>query len=133
MVAFDLTEPLAATFVSLAQGQGLLVNNTGPNTIRMVPPLTLTEGHVGEAAAISIRPKCPMKADAKQSRHRLLRRLVAGGHMHTQEELVEALRLEGVTVTQATVSRDIVELGLVRAAVGGRVIYTLPESVSART
>lgn len=71
-----------------------------------------------------------MKADAKQQRHRLLRNLVASGAMHTQEDLVEALRLEGISVTQATVSRDIVELGLVRTAAGGRVIYTLPESVA---
>lgn len=71
-----------------------------------------------------------MKVDGKQLRHRLLRRLVATGEMHTQDELVEALRREGINVTQATVSRDIVELGLVRAAVGGRMIYTLPESVS---
>lgn len=71
-----------------------------------------------------------MKADTKQVRHRALRRLIAEGEMHTQDELVEALRREGITVTQATVSRDIVELGLVRAAVGGRMIYTLPESIA---
>jgi transcriptional regulator of arginine metabolism len=71
-----------------------------------------------------------MKADAKGLRHRVLRRLVSEGEMHTQDELVEALRREGINVTQATVSRDIVELGLVRAAVGGRMIYTLPESIS---
>src|SRR5579864_8237931 len=71
-----------------------------------------------------------MKGDAKQQRHRTLRQLVAGGEMHTQEDLVEALRLQGITVTQATVSRDIVELGLVRTAVGGRTIYALQEALS---
>ncbi|HWE62808.1 MAG TPA: arginine repressor [Chloroflexota bacterium] len=71
-----------------------------------------------------------MKADSKQLRQRMLRRLVSGGEMHTQDELVDALRREGINVTQATVSRDIVELGLVRAAVEGRMIYTLPESIS---
>jgi transcriptional regulator of arginine metabolism len=71
-----------------------------------------------------------MKADAKQIRHQLLRRLVATGEMHTQEELVEALRQDGISVTQATVSRDIVELGLVRTSVAGRVVYALPEAVS---
>ena len=71
-----------------------------------------------------------MKADSKQLRHRLIRQMVAAGQMHTQEDLVEALRGAGINVTQATVSRDIVELGLVRAAIGGKVIYTLPESVS---
>jgi transcriptional regulator of arginine metabolism len=71
-----------------------------------------------------------VKADTKQVRHQLLRRLVATGEMHTQEELVEALRQEGISVTQATVSRDIVELGLVRTSAAGRVIYALPEAVS---
>src|SRR5260370_21187594 len=70
-----------------------------------------------------------MKGDAKQTRQRIIRGLVASGTMHTQEDLVEALRQQGITVTQATISRDIVEIGLVRAVQGGRVVYTLPEAV----
>lgn len=50
--------------------------------------------------------------------------------MHTQDDLVDALARQEIFVTQATVSRDMVELGLVRAAVEGKVVYTLPESVS---
>lgn len=34
--------------------------------------------------------------------------------IHTQEELVDALKGEGYDVTQATVSRDIKELALVK-------------------
>jgi transcriptional regulator of arginine metabolism len=71
-----------------------------------------------------------MKGDAKLQRHRAIRALVRRGDMRTQDELVDALRREGIQVTQATISRDIVELGLVRAAVGGKVIYTLPEAVA---
>jgi transcriptional regulator of arginine metabolism len=71
-----------------------------------------------------------MKGDAKQQRLRAIRQLVQRGDMHTQEELVDALRQDGIQVTQATISRDIVEIGLVRASVGGRVIYTLPETVA---
>lgn len=71
-----------------------------------------------------------MKSDSKQARHRLIRKIVAEGEMHTQDDLVDALRGQDIFVTQATVSRDMVELGLVRAAVDGRVVYTLPESVS---
>ena len=70
-----------------------------------------------------------MRVDTKQLRHRRIRQLVAAGGMHTQDELVDALRREGIVVTQATVSRDIVELGLVRTPVSGRVIYSLPETV----
>ncbi|WP_084054273.1 arginine repressor [Desulfonispora thiosulfatigenes] len=36
----------------------------------------------------------------------------------TQEELAESLREEGLNVTQATVSRDIKELGLIKVAIG---------------
>ena len=71
-----------------------------------------------------------MKGDAKQQRHRVIRQLVGTGEMHTQEDLVEALRRQGIMVTQATVSRDMVDLGLVRTALGGRTIYTLPEAVA---
>lgn len=46
----------------------------------------------------------------------------------TQEELAERLRREGITVTQATVSRDIKELQLVKVPTGdGRYRYALPE------
>ena len=72
-----------------------------------------------------------MKSDAKLARQRAVRALVATGAMHTQEDLVEALRQEGTTVTQATISRDIVEIGLERAIQSGKVVYTLPEAVQA--
>jgi transcriptional regulator of arginine metabolism len=71
-----------------------------------------------------------VKSDGKQVRHRLIRQLVASGTMHTQDDLVKALARQQVFVTQATVSRDMVELGLVRAAVDGQVIYSLPEAVT---
>lgn len=46
----------------------------------------------------------------------------------TQEELAERLRREGIDVTQATVSRDIKEMQLVKVPTGdGRYRYTLPE------
>lgn len=45
----------------------------------------------------------------------------------TQEELAEALREEGLNVTQATVSRDIKELGLIKVAIGNdRYKYAFP-------
>jgi transcriptional regulator of arginine metabolism len=47
--------------------------------------------------------------------------------METQEELAEALEREGFDVTQATVSRDIHELGLVKLpAAHGRSGYVAP-------
>jgi transcriptional regulator of arginine metabolism len=46
----------------------------------------------------------------------------------TQEELGEALEAKGVIVTQATLSRDIKELGLVKVpTLEGRYRYSLPQ------
>lgn len=48
--------------------------------------------------------------------------------IETQEELAEQLRQDGIDVTQATVSRDIKELKLVKVPAGdGRYRYALPE------
>lgn len=44
----DLTDDVAAAFVSAAQEAGFLVNNTGPGTLRIAPPLVLTEEQAGE-------------------------------------------------------------------------------------
>ena len=41
--------------------------------------------------------------------------------MHTQQELADALAERGISATQATVSRDIQELGLLRTGDGYRV------------
>ena len=60
---------------------------------------------------------------AKHARHAALRLIVASQALATQDELVHALARAGHEVTQATLSRDIRELGLVKA--GGA--YRLPE------
>ena len=50
----------------------------------------------------------------------------------TQEELVGALREQGFEVTQATVSRDIKELGLIKVlGAGGKYRYAVAESETA--
>ena len=56
-----------------------------------------------------------------------VRRLIAAGGVHTQAELVAALRARGVEVTQATISRDLAGLGVVRGFRGGRLTYLLPD------
>ncbi|MGH7686420.1 MAG: arginine repressor [Candidatus Dormibacteria bacterium] len=50
----------------------------------------------------------------KSERQRMIIELVRTRVLRTQEELVDALRDRNLDVTQATVSRDIRELGLVR-------------------
>ena len=65
--------------------------------------------------------------NTKQQRQRLVRELIAAGDVRTQEELAERLAERGIPVTQATVSRDLVELGVVRVPVAGQgLVYTLP-------
>jgi len=50
--------------------------------------------------------------------------------VETQEELAESLGRHGISVTQATVSRDIKELQLNKVPTGdGRSRYTLPDDV----
>ena len=56
----------------------------------------------------------------KGQRHKAILALVNRGSVHTQQEIAEALSRQGMSITQATISRDIQELGLVRAGRGYR-------------
>ncbi len=58
--------------------------------------------------------------DAKSRRHAAILDLVQREPVHTQQELAEALAQLGLATTQATVSRDIQELRLVRTPEGYR-------------
>ena len=62
----------------------------------------------------------------KQLRHRQIREIVERQPIRTQHELAAALRERGFRVTQATVSRDIGEMGLVKANRDGGTVYELP-------
>jgi transcriptional regulator of arginine metabolism len=60
-------------------------------------------------------------------------KLVEQRHLSTQAELAEALRADGIEAVQATVSRDIAQLGLVKVRNGdGRLIYALPGAADLR-
>jgi acetylornithine/N-succinyldiaminopimelate aminotransferase len=52
MLAFDLADESAPKVVNEALGLGLILNATGPKTVRMVPPLILTKPDVDEAMGI---------------------------------------------------------------------------------
>jgi len=56
----------------------------------------------------------PTGIAAKPARHSVILKLVRGRVIRTQEELVEQLHRRRFVVTQATISRDIRELGLLR-------------------
>jgi transcriptional regulator of arginine metabolism len=63
----------------------------------------------------------------KGQRHIKIRELIANDEIETQDELVDRLKEAGYNVTQATVSRDIKELHLVKVPLlDGRYKYSLP-------
>ena len=64
----------------------------------------------------------------KRARQQALGDIVRGRRIRTQRELVAALREKGFKATQATVSRDITEMELVKVSSGGTQIYALPSS-----
>lgn len=60
-------------------------------------------------------------------RREIIKRLIKENEISTQEELALALNKEGFSVTQATVSRDIKELGLIKVkAESGTSKYSEP-------
>ena len=64
----------------------------------------------------------------KKDRLSAVRRIIAQQAVSTQEELIDLLREEGFAVTQATASRDINELGLVKVTdYSGKTRYAFPE------
>lgn len=75
---------------------------------------------------------------AKRERLRAIREIVAREPIANQQELGERLAERGFGVTQATVSRDIAELGLVKVWRGERQVYVLgsdlvPAAATARS
>src|SRR5690348_15661407 len=63
----------------------------------------------------------------RAERERRIREILGRHAVETQDDLVDRLRREGLGVTQATVSRDIKRLGLVKVPLsGGRSQYVAP-------
>ena len=66
---------------------------------------------------------------AKQQRQRLIADWLRGHRIGSQEELVARLDIAGIAATQATVSRDLDELGAVRVRREGALLYRMPDTV----
>jgi len=61
------------------------------------------------------------------ARRTLIAEVITRQRIHSQEELRTALAAEGFAVTQATLSRDLVDLGAIKVPHGdGRNVYALP-------
>ena len=68
-----------------------------------------------------------------QRQHRILR-MLEDQAISSQAQLVEMLAIDGVMATQATVSRDLEELGAVKVRIpGGTMAYAIPEHAKERT
>ena len=65
----------------------------------------------------------------KSARRRDLLKILHEGRASTQQDFVEALGEAGHDVTQATVSRDLQELGAVKVRDGNRVTYRFPDGM----
>ena len=63
----------------------------------------------------------------KSRRHAIIRNLIASGEIWSQAELAKLLAREGVETTQATLSRDLTEIGVLKGPSG----YQLPGAAPA--
>jgi transcriptional regulator of arginine metabolism len=69
----------------------------------------------------------------KQQRQQIITRLIAQENVCSQPHLQEMLKDQGIEATQATISRDLEELGAVKIRVaGGDSIYAIAEYAPAR-
>ena len=64
----------------------------------------------------------------KQQRQQAIARLIGLRQVANQPQLLDLLSGEGISATQATVSRDLEELGAIKVRVpGGQAVYALPD------
>jgi transcriptional regulator of arginine metabolism len=66
---------------------------------------------------------------SKEQRQRAIADLIRSGALSSQEELAEHLAALGFAVTQATISRDIEQIGAVKVRRAGQLSYALPDQV----
>ena len=144
MVGIGLTHDVARDVAAAALDAGLIINAIGTRTLRLVPPLIITRDEIDDAVArlgtafdtvgrgrargpgMSTAVARSAGAAAKPARHKAILDLVRGGVIRTQEDLVAELHRHSFEVTQATVSRDIRELGLLRVHDDGGPRYMAP-------
>ncbi|MFT7647604.1 MAG: transcriptional regulator of arginine metabolism [Candidatus Poriferisodalaceae bacterium] len=69
---------------------------------------------------------------SKAQRQHVIERLLAENSIENQTQLVESLAEAGIDATQATVSRDLEELGAVKMRAGGETMYAIPQVANER-
>jgi transcriptional regulator of arginine metabolism len=68
--------------------------------------------------------------DLKERRQRAIADLIRSDALSSQDELAERLSALGFAATQATISRDLEQLGAVKIRRDGQLSYALPEGLS---
>ena len=104
--------------------------STGPRSVVWRQAANRMHAMRGLLALAASRPGAggaAVKLGKPQRQHRIAR-LLETHAVTNQAQLVELLADEGVEATQATVSRDLEEIGAVKVRVpGGETVYALPE------
>ena len=93
-------------------------------------------GRTRAAAAATPEPSAvtPLVPVTKNARQRRIVDLLARHPVRSQTELADLLATEGFTVTQATLSRDLLELDAVKVRTpGGALVYAVPSEGGDRT
>ncbi len=81
------------------------------------------------AAPVPAAPTGAAVPTTKAARHALIARVLGRDRIRSQAELRQALAGQGVTTTQATLSRDLVELRATKVrSAGGTQVYAIPEA-----
>jgi transcriptional regulator of arginine metabolism len=66
--------------------------------------------------------------DLKERRQRAIAELIRSDALSSQEELADRLGSLGFAATQATISRDLDQIGAIKARRNGQLSYVLPEA-----
>jgi len=70
-----------------------------------------------------------MNANSANARKSLVSKLIAGGNIASQSDLVKALKKQGIIVTQGTASRDLEDIGAIRVRNNdGEMVYALTDT-----
>ncbi len=98
--------------------EAVMAERKTPASLRVAPAPSADEQTRSEDAGRLAKP---------QRQHRIAR-LLEQHAVGSQGQLVEMLAADGVVATQATVSRDLEDMGAVKVRVpGGELVYAIPE------
>ncbi|NHN57388.1 arginine repressor [Calidifontibacter sp. DB0510] len=68
-----------------------------------------------------------MMTQTRTARHRMIVEVLNERPVRSQSELAEHIAAQGFSVTQATLSRDLVELGAIKVRRDGQQVYAVPQ------